>query len=106
MIMSTPPPPLAPGVDVSCTKKGHSFRGDQSNRQHVSLRLMDMVELAEANEAGQPHWAAAEVTRPSVSILCLGVSTTSVQRLPPKSGCGIKPADSDDLVVGNRVSTT
>eukprot|EP00904_Undaria_pinnatifida_P001665 jgi/Undpi1/1149/HiC_scaffold_10.g04611.m1 len=47
-------------VDVSCTKKGHSFRGDQANRQHVSLRLMDMVELAEANETGQPHWAAAE----------------------------------------------
>ncbi|CAM9521015.1 unnamed protein product, partial [Laminaria digitata] len=47
-------------VDVSCTQKGHSFRGDQANRQHVSLRLMDMVELAEANETGQQHWAASE----------------------------------------------
>lgn len=50
------------GVDVACTKKGSSFRGDQANRQHVSLRLMDLVELAEANEAGKPHWAGAEVS--------------------------------------------
>lgn len=57
---------LAAGVDVSCTKKGDSFRGDQANRQHVNLRLMDMVDLAEANEVGKPHWAAAEVSGPAV----------------------------------------
>ncbi|CAM9185851.1 unnamed protein product [Ascophyllum nodosum] len=48
------------GVDVSCTKKGDSFRGDQASRQHVSLRLIDMLELAEAGETGRPHWATAE----------------------------------------------
>lgn len=47
-------------VDVACTKKGEPFRGDQANRQHVSLRLVDLIELAEANDAGKPHWAAAE----------------------------------------------
>lgn len=49
------------GVDVACTKRGEPFRGDQANRQHVSLRLIDLIELAKATEAGKPHWAAAEV---------------------------------------------
>ncbi|CAM9831640.1 unnamed protein product [Scytosiphon promiscuus] len=47
-------------VDVSCTKKGDSFRGDKANRQQVNLKLMDMVEMAEAHELGKPHWAASE----------------------------------------------
>ncbi|CAM9183532.1 unnamed protein product, partial [Sphacelaria rigidula] len=47
-------------VDVACTKKGEPFRGDQANRQHVSLRLVDLIDLAEANDTGKPHWAAAE----------------------------------------------
>lgn len=53
--------PWVVGVDVSCTKKGDSFRGDKANRQQVNLRLMDMVEMAEAHELGKPHWAASEV---------------------------------------------
>lgn len=61
--MMYPSPSLLPatGVDVSCTKKGGTFRGDQASRQHVSLRLMDMVELAEACKMRKPHWATAEV---------------------------------------------
>ncbi|CAM9350044.1 unnamed protein product [Ectocarpus sp. 12 AP-2014] len=47
-------------VDISCTKKGDSFRGDKASRQQVNLKLMDMVEIAEAQELGQPHWASSD----------------------------------------------
>eukprot|EP00903_Cladosiphon_okamuranus_P008955 g8569.t1 len=47
-------------VDVSCTQKGSSFRGDKENRQQVRLKLIDMVEIAEAHELGKPHWATSE----------------------------------------------
>lgn len=60
-----PPLPLlfAPtGVDVSCTEKGASFRGDKENRQQVHLKLLDVVEIAEAHELGKPHWATSEAS--------------------------------------------
>eukprot|EP00752_Nemacystus_decipiens_P007278 g6514.t1 len=47
-------------VDISCTQKGAAFRGDKENRQQVRLKLIDMVEIAEAQELGKPHWATSE----------------------------------------------
>lgn len=54
--------PTPVGVDISCTPKGSSFRGDKENRQQVRLKLMDMVEIAEAHELGKPHWATSEAS--------------------------------------------
>ncbi|CAM9833946.1 unnamed protein product, partial [Discosporangium mesarthrocarpum] len=48
------------GVDVACTGRGQVFRGDHGARQHVKMKLLDLVELAQATEQGASHWAMAE----------------------------------------------
>lgn len=68
------------GVDISCTKRGASFRGDKASREQVSLKLIDMVEIAEAHELGKPHWATSEVNncvRRVHVCRCAGISTLS-----------------------------
>lgn len=49
-------------MDISCTEKGASFRGDKGSQQQVRLKLVDMVEIAEAHELGKPHWAISEAS--------------------------------------------
>lgn len=79
------------GVDVACTKKGEPFRGDQASRQHVSLRLVDLIDLAEANDTGKPHWAAAEVNVVS-SVYVRVLMSYMVTLMPPSRVVGDEQA--------------